>query len=1027
MQQSTASDAVRDAALTEAQGLFDTARDLRQKGQFDAALIAAERALALREKVIGEEDVSIADALHLVADVLDDLGRYGQAEPLNVRALQVRERLLGPEHPDVARSLFNLGWIAKAKSDFTTAEALYYRALAIQEKALGADHREVMTTLNDLGVLYSQMGQHDRAIAIRERVLAVREQANERDDAGIALALGNLARSYELTGDYARAELLFSRALATWEGALGADHPTIANAADGLARIYHATGHYARAQPMYLRALAIREKSLGAEHVEVGTTLNNLGTLYRDMGDYAQAETLHRRDLAITERSLGPDHPFMAPTLDNLAIVLSRKGRHREAEVFHRRALAIRERTLGPAHGDVGWSLNLIGQLGLVDAAVTDRIEIAALFERSITVLEKALGPQHHRVASPLAGLAALAEEGGDRDRAEALYRRAVELQERALGPDHPDVTRLLERLAALHLARGDLRQSLTLFARVQDSRERHLSHNLPLGSERRKREYLGLFAQDTNDALSLHARMPHDEDALHLAFTTLLRRKGRALDATRDNVSLLRARATPADQALFAELAEARGRFAALTLQGSGRSAAPYRAQLMRLEADVERIETLVAGRSAEFRAESQPVTLDAVRAVLPPDIGLIEFAWYLPRNHGEHAARQPRYVAYTLTAQDGPGWVDLGDAAAIDRATAAWRDALRNPKRTDARQLARALDAQIMEPVRARLGSVRRLLISPDGELNLVPFAALVNESSRFLVETYDIGYLTSGRDLLRLQVPRQSQSAPTIVAAPAFGEPALTRARPDEPPRVDHTQMFFGPLPGVHQELRALTGLMPDVKVLVGDQATEAAVKGLRGPRLLHIATHGFFLDNSHDPSIADPSARGPAPTPFSVPGAGQDVRIGRIAAAGLDDPLLRSGLALAGANQRPSGDTDGVLTGLEASGLDLWGTQLVVLSACDTGIGHVKRGDGVYGLRRALVLAGAESQLISLWAVSDRGTRDLMIAYYERLTRGMGRGEALRQAQLQLLRDPRHAHPYYWASFIQSGQWARLADR
>ncbi len=133
------------------------------------------------------------------------------------------------------------------------------------------------------------------------------------------------------------------------------------------------------------------------------------------------------------------------------------------------------------------------------------------------------------------------------------------------------------------------------------------------------------------------------------------------------------------------------------------------------------------------------------------------------------------------------------------------------------------------------------------------------------------------------------------------------------------------------------------------------------------------------------------------------------------------MLRSGLALAGANRK---DESGILTALEASGLNLWGTKLVVLSACDTGIGQVRNGEGVYGLRRALVLAGAETQMMSLWPVSDRSTRDLMVSYYRDLVAGRGRGEALRRAQLQMLQSKSHAHPYYWASFIQTGEWSNL---
>jgi CHAT domain-containing protein len=133
-------------------------------------------------------------------------------------------------------------------------------------------------------------------------------------------------------------------------------------------------------------------------------------------------------------------------------------------------------------------------------------------------------------------------------------------------------------------------------------------------------------------------------------------------------------------------------------------------------------------------------------------------------------------------------------------------------------------------------------------------------------------------------------------------------------------------------------------------------------------------------------------------------------------------LRSGLALSGANLVKDGNSDGILTALEASNLDLWGTKLVTLSACDTGVGEIKNGEGVYGLRRSFFLAGTESLVMSLWPVSDYVTREMMTSYYKELKQGLGRGEALRQAQLAMLK--RHPHPFYWASFIQSGEWANL---
>jgi CHAT domain-containing protein len=232
------------------------------------------------------------------------------------------------------------------------------------------------------------------------------------------------------------------------------------------------------------------------------------------------------------------------------------------------------------------------------------------------------------------------------------------------------------------------------------------------------------------------------------------------------------------------------------------------------------------------------------------------------------------------------------------------------------------------------------------------------------------------------------------------------------------------------------------LPGVLVLTEARASESAVKGVSAPSILHIATHGFFLpDQKHEESIAL-SARGL--------GLANDPAAAAVAARG-ENPLLRSGLALAGANERggAAGAEDGVLTAYEAAGLDLWGTRLVVLSACETGVGEVQNGDGVYGLRRALVLAGSESQVMTLWQVSDDATRDLMIEYYRRLQAGAGRGEALRAVQLAMLsgtqkasggqqrglggdqpgnrRDANWSHPFYWAAFIQSGAWQGMNVR
>ncbi|TKB88235.1 MAG: CHAT domain-containing protein [Nitrospira sp.] len=428
--------------------------------------------------------------------------------------------------------------------------------------------------------------------------------------------------------------------------------------------------------------------------------------------------------------------------------------------------------------------------------------------------------------------------------------------------------------------------------------------------------------------------------------------------------------------------------------------------------------LETQLSTHSRRFRAEIDPITLPQVQRAIPHGAVLLEWVHYRPFN--PKAIKQeprwsvPRYAVYLLKRQGAPVLVDLGDAEAIETRVAELLAAVRHPGGMQAVQLlAQALEQQLVQPLRAHLGPAQQLLLSPDGALNLLPFGVLQDAQGHSLAEQYELTYLTSGRDLLRPAAPARTSKPTLLVADPDFGplKSSLGTAAVEQRRSVDFNRgaLRFGPLAGTAQEaqaLRALLKLKPS-QVLTQGRATETALKKVHGPKILHLATHGFFLTDL--PEDLHTSSRGAGLEPTQRPSAPQR-----------ENPLLRSGLALAGANQLRSGpDDDGILTALEVASLDLQGTELAVLSACETGVGDVHTGEGVYGLRRALVLAGVRTQVASLWKVDDAATTEFMVAYYGHVQAGLGRSAALRAVQRAMQQDPARTHPYYWAAFVVIG--------
>ena len=1042
-------------AIEEVLKLMTQAITLEQQGKVDEAIALRESASELCERVVGAENFVCVLNLPPLASLYKRKGDLPRAETVYLRELSIRAKMQGPEHPDLAKPLDALGIIYLGREDFAQAEATFKRALAIQEKILGAEHPALARTLYFLSATYSRRSDYARAEPLLKRALSIQEKVAGPESFDVAATLNNLASLYQETGNYEQAESLFLRSIAIYEKLYGPDHPEVATPLNSLATLYREKADYLRAELLFKRALAIFEKARGPESEDVGIVLNSLAMLYTAKGDDERALPLFERSLAIREKALGPEHSSVAAALINIALLRSERGEHRQAVELYKRALAILEKTYAdetPLHA------TLLGNLATSYIELGEVAQAEPLLRRALEIRERVLGPEHPSVAFALNGLGYLYFMKKEYAREEELYRRAVGIAEKSLGPDHPTVGGLLANLATAYWWRGDIPQTLSTLMRVSELRERNLALVLTTGSEEQKRRYIGTLTNETDASVSFHVRdAPQERGAADLALTVILRRKGRVLDAMTDQLGALRRRLDPQDRALLDQLSAARSALARLVLGGGAgdEDRAAHRAEKERLQAEVERLEEEVGARSAEFRTQAQTVTLKAVQDAIPAGAALVEIVLYRPYDVKAEERKTrfgaPRYVAYVLRGGSDPLWVELGEAEKIDQEVKAWRLSLADPRTREVKERARSLDELIMQPVRQLLGDTRQLFLSPDGALNLIPFGALVNREGHYLIESFSVTYLTSGRDLLRLQASVENrQQQPIVIANPLFDGTTVDRQARDSEPAApgrrsaDLTRARFSPLPGTKGEAAALGSILTGVKVFTGAQATEAMLKHISRPSILHIATHGFFLPDQEQ------SASGMAQRELAARGMGLSVVSREPQNVPGENPLLRSGLALAGANRQKDGaGEDGVLTALEAAGLNLWGTKLVVLSACETGVGEVKNGDGVYGLRRALVLAGSESQVMSLWQVSDEATRDLMVGYYRRLQAGEGRTEALRAVQLEMLRSGRQqiptrhekdlslkresagkqnrSHPFFWASFIQSGEWRSMSGR
>jgi CHAT domain-containing protein/tetratricopeptide (TPR) repeat protein len=1018
-----------------------------------------ERALAIREKAFGPDHVLVAATLQSLAGLLMTVRDDAGARTLLERALRIREAKQGTEHPETIQTLFKVAVFLNEINDYTGARQGYERVRLLAEKTLGSSHPFNFEVLVRLAVVLSEgFGDYAGAARLNAQLLARSEQTFGPDDPRLTLPLGNLAMDLRELGDYAEAKALSERSLAIAERAYGPEHPDVADSLHTLATVVAAQGDYGEAMRLFERATRIKQVALRPPDPEVSRAGWFIPDLFPLSGYGSEDVILFERAVAIGEQNSGLADPRTAESLSNLAAVLSSVQDYNRTRPLFERVLASQENALGPDHPEVAVAAS---NLALVLSQTGDSVAARALYERAVRILEKSLGPDHPKLTAPLLNLARLHSTARRDDQAKPLVQRALMIQQQRLGGDHPDTAATLTRLAEISARAGAMGEAFELAARAEEIRREHVRLTARTLSERQALGYASAEASALDVMLSVASQHPGVSPMTTAAWEGVIRARAIVLDEmiARRHVASATDDAETARAAT--ELGSARQRLAAAVVRGI-RDDPPerYRRLLDGARSDKERAERDLAERSARFRDDRSRsrVGVRELSAALPDESALIGFVRYR-RQHFEPTGAiaaggvdaEPSYVAFVLrSGETVAAIVPLGSAATIDAMVSHWRQqferealaAGRGARRGEVayRLAARELSQRIWEPLQPHLSQTTRVFVVGDGPLHLVSFAALPTAGSQYLVETGPlVHYLSAERDL----VPQDAGPAGAGLLAlggPAFDEssPALTTSptafRGTRSTCGDFQSMRFDPLPASLKEVDQVVmlwnegqgrnsgpGLLnpasagADTLRLTGTAADEPAFKAKApGRKVLHLATHGFFLGGRCGSTLDAGEASAPA---------------AEVARTARENPLLLSGLILAGANQRsvaPPDSEDGVLTAEEVAALNLSGVEWAVLSGCDTGAGELMAGEGVFGLRRAFQLAGARTVIMSLWPVEDQATRQWMTTLYRgRFFEKLSTADAVREAGLRMLRQRRakglSTHPFHWAAFVAAGDW------
>jgi CHAT domain-containing protein len=911
--------------------------------------------------------LSSAQELENLIATADSLAQKGNpaAYELFIHCLNLAETRDGTEGLAVAKTLYGVGNCLFDRADYPAADSVFSRALAIYKKHKDSNTLGAALCLLRLASVYKKLSKFNQAEQLIRQAIAIRETFYGKENSQVANALNNLANLFlEREANYAEIESLYKRALRIMKSELGESAPGYAAALNNLAVFYHRQGRYDEAKSRYKKALDINREQAQPQQSKIAQILKNSAEIEHDEGHYDVAEALYREALNLTISARGNTHTDVAETQSEFARLLKDRNRPDEAEPLALQAVKI-------------------GEEMLPDSST------------SLAEFRKNLGDVYQ-----------LQQRFSE---AQALYEKALAVETAPGNENRTYAAKILNSQAVLAATQGNLTAAAALEKKAYLIRRKNFDKNFSGLTEKAALDNSQFLQNEAANYLSILLDAPEGETAnrdeiAKVVFST----KGLVTDGI-----FVRAQFNTTIAALNDSAVSAKNNLARIIVNPN--STEP---ELADAEERVSYFETELARVSAQFRDEKIITQVEAakVAAALPQGSALVEYVRY--RHQASLINFEQRYLAVLVKSNGKVFAFDLGAAAAIDSAVAAYRRhmaAFRNLNLDEYYERSYDLYKLLWQPLENQVVGLNSVLICPDGALSLVSFAGLWTSEAKYLIENYPIHYISSGRDLTRDPLSAASGNGLLAIGDPDYGSPPPTANDESAEPAPSCRSAkdilrkhFVERLPATRNEVQEIVNrwkqaMRGTVTEFYAAAATEEAFKkNAHGQRVIHLATHGFSV-------VGD-----------CLPGQGENRFIG-------DNPLLYSGLFFANSNLKGIGlaadQEDGTLTAQEVGSLNLSGTELVVLSACETGQGEVRAGEGVIGLRRAFEMAGAKTVISALWAVDDQSTAELMSTLFANTETNLPR--AMQQAAISILAAKRAAaqsdHPWYWAAFIATGDW------